>query len=397
MPQLSPNTNSFALRSSLFALLFSIVACHSQQDCNTALDQAMARLQKRDDWTERPVQQLPRHPAEKFLRGWVIVLDPGHGGAAHRRGYKRGPSGVREAEINLRVALLVERLLADAGAKVILTRRSDVDLSLEKRSEVANTARRPDGGPGADLFLSLHHNLDRSPDVNYTSIWYHAEVDFSEPSLDVARYLAHAIGRALRTNVGYDSPLMSDRQMYQGGFGVLRNLKVPGVLLESSFYSNRAEEQRLRDAGYNLREAYAIYEALCEYAYGGRPTQSVPVVVGSNSLTLSTFLDDGLPRDWWTAGRNRIVTSSIAVELDGQTLEFDYQPSTRRLQVGLPLSAAILANSAHVVSIHHQNLFKHHNWPQRYKLRATCPLRTDGRWQLSAEPIGQIRADRVPD
>ena len=116
MPQLSPNTNSFALRSSLFALLFPIVACHSQPDCNTALDQAMARLQKRDDWTERPVQQLPRHPAEKFLRGWVIVLDPGHGGAAHRRGYKRGPSGVREAEINLRVALLVERLLADAGA-----------------------------------------------------------------------------------------------------------------------------------------------------------------------------------------------------------------------------------------------------------------------------------------
>lgn len=357
------------------------------------LEEAMALLDARQAWQEHPPLNLPRHPAERFLRGWVIVLDPGHGGDAHIEGYKRGPTGAREAEMNWRVAVLLKRLLEDAGAHVTLTRDGDEEVSLVDRAAVANNIARPDGGTGADLFLSLHHDAtSANPTRNHTVVWYHGEVDWSEPSLDVARYLAHHIARALRTNVGVTSPLNSDQLMYQGGFGVLRNLQVPGVLIEASFYSNPDEEQRLQDARYNLREAYAIYEALCEYAYGGRPTQTTPVAAVSEdgTITLTSTLDDGLPKNWWGSHRNRIITSTIAARLNNQPLPVRFDPASRTLTI-TGLTRTQLERSPVIISIHHANLFKHHNWPQRYRLTRTA----EG--QVTVEPVGPIRAKRVPD
>lgn len=82
-----------------------------------------------------------------FLEGVKICLDPGHGGDAHLRGFKRGPTGVREAEMNLRVAQFLRELLEEAGAEVLLTREGDEDVSLRRRAEIANDW-------GADLFIS---------------------------------------------------------------------------------------------------------------------------------------------------------------------------------------------------------------------------------------------------
>jgi len=381
----------------LIAMLLPVLShgCRAEPEPprDASLGEALGLLQSREAWTEQQPLNLARHPAEKYLAGWVIVLDPGHGGDAHREGWKRGPTGEREAEMNWRVAVLLRELLRQAGVHVIMTREGDEDVSLAQRAELANTASRPDGGTGADLFLSLHHNANGNPNVNYTSIWFHAEADWSEPCVDVARYLAHAIARALRTDVGYTSPLMSDQQIYRGGFGVLRDLRVPGVLIESSFYSNPAEEQRLADPLYNLREAYAIYEALCEYAYGGRPTQSLPqATVEGEMIELTTVLDNGLPREWWGSDRNRIITSTIAATLDGETLPVRFDPSTRELMI--ENIAPDHLDKPRVLSIHHTNFFKHHNWPQRYRMTR---IREDDAVRIEIEPIGPQRAVRVPD
>jgi N-acetylmuramoyl-L-alanine amidase len=73
-----------------------------------------------------PVVPLPRPAAEvpgyaKYLQGLKICVDPGHGGCGARPGYKRGPTGVREAEVNLRVALFLRDMLEAAGASVVMT------------------------------------------------------------------------------------------------------------------------------------------------------------------------------------------------------------------------------------------------------------------------------------
>jgi len=59
-----------------------------------------------DDYAARRVgtDAYPIPTYAKFLKGVKICLNPGHGGDADQRGFKRGPTGVREAEMNLRVA-----------------------------------------------------------------------------------------------------------------------------------------------------------------------------------------------------------------------------------------------------------------------------------------------------
>lgn len=329
----------------------------TRADEPASLEEALAMLEQRPEWDERGPILPARHPNETLLKDWVIVLDPGHGGDAHLANYKRGPTGVREAEINFRVAVLLKRLLDDAGAKVILTRTGDYDLGLDERAEIANTAPRPDGGTGADLFLSLHHNA-AGPDANYTSVWFHGPVDDAEAELDVARYLAFNLTRALRTKVPKTQPIMNDRQMYPGGFGVLRHAKVPAVLTEASFHSHPPEEQRLRDAIYNLREAYAIYWALCEYARGGRPSIRGFRIT---EATLEMELDDGL-FGGWGAELGRILPSTIDVRVNGSASPFEYDEKTR------VLTAAAEVRAGDVIEVRFANLFKHHNYPQRFRV-----------------------------
>jgi N-acetylmuramoyl-L-alanine amidase len=291
----------------------------------------------------------------------TVVLDPGHGGGRAR------PDGNREADMNFRVARLLEKLLRHAEANVIMTRDGDYEVSLADRAAVANNAPRPDGGKGADLLISIHHNAG-GKSANYTTVWYHGEADWSEPDLDAARYVAHALGEALRTDVGRTSPLMSDQQMYQAGFAVLRHCQTPAILLECSFFSHPEEASRLRDAFYNLREAYAIYRGLCQYAYGGRPTQSTPTAsCRQGVLSVEAVLDDGLPGNWWGADRNRILTSTISVRLDDQIMSSRYDPKNKKLTA--TLDGFDYENAEHaVLRIHFANFSKHHNWPQRFAL-----------------------------
>lgn len=387
-----------ALALAAAALGLQRVPLEAQRQWQPApLEEALEQLDRRADWKSWPDLEFPRHPAERFLKDWVIVLDPGHGGDAHIAGFKRGPTGVREAEINWRVALLLERLLTDAGAHVGMTRTGDYDISLRERAEIANNYERPDGGTGADLFISLHHNATGNPETNYTSVWFHGEADRSEPDIDAGRYIAHSLFRYLRTDAGLTSYLMSDQQMYPGGFGVLNQTRIPAILLESSFHTNPREEQRLRDALYNLREAYAIYIGLCEYAYGGRPTQSTPeLTIEENELRLHAKIDDGLPKDWWGADRNRTLTSTVQLFLDDEPIPSVYDAGQKTLTATLPinLEEGTSSGARHVLRIHHANFAKHHNWPQRYLMT----FAREGEEIIpSVRPMGARRARRDPE
>ena len=228
-----------------------------------SIDNAMKLIDARDDWHDFPPITVPRHPSEKYLKGLIIVLDPGHGGKDHNG---KGPTGILEADMNLRVGLLLARLLGDAGANVTLTRNNDSFLELADRAKIANTIKRPDGGVGADLFISLHHNSTQSRTTNWTSVWYHGQIDNAEVSLDAARFVAMDLNKAVPPPT-----LRSPRRFsvinscIPAGLGCCA-CTVPCFLCESSFYSNPIEERRLADAGYNLREAYAIYTGLCEWA-----------------------------------------------------------------------------------------------------------------------------------
>ena len=333
--------------------------------------EAMRLIDQRENWTAHPPINIPRHPAEKFLKDLTIVIDPGHGGedggntSTRPTGYKASRAGDKEAFINLRVAVLLERFLKDAGANVIMTRHGDDTIGLSDRAQIANSAVRNDGGVGTDLFVSIHHNAG-SKTSNYSSVWYHGTVDDNEPDMDIARHLAQALGREMRTQVAKTAPIFSSQLMYASGFGVLRACEMPAVLCENSFFSDPAEAQRLRDPVYNLREAYALYTGLCEWAYCGRPTQTPPALIRDSAYDrwrLTTTLDEGLPT-WWGSDRSRIIRSTVQVTVNGKAVPVEFNELTRQV-------TAILApgdlSARNDITIHHINMLKNSNWPQRFE------------------------------
>jgi N-acetylmuramoyl-L-alanine amidase len=74
--------------------------------------------------------------------------------------------GEREEWINLRVALELKGLLEAKGARVILTRTTDVDVPLAARAKLARDVQ-------ADLLLSIHHNAAADRSANFPIIYYH--------------------------------------------------------------------------------------------------------------------------------------------------------------------------------------------------------------------------------
>jgi N-acetylmuramoyl-L-alanine amidase len=271
------------------------------------------------------------------LKGVRIALDPGHGGDAHERGYKRGPTGVREAEVNLRLAQFLAEFLRAAGAQVLLTREDDRDVSLEERARIAN--RWP-----ADLFISLHHNaMPKKPATNYSSVWHHGAAGHCLASLDLARYLADGLHDALALDQVTDVPVKSDLLMYPGGFAVLRAAEMPAALCECSFYSNPEEEQRLRDPDYVLREAHGLFLALARYAHAGLPRIKLVepasgVVSSAGTRTLVFELDDGLRRrKAWGWQRRMLLEDTIVARVNGKRVPHELLPGVSdRVRVSLP-------------------------------------------------------------
>jgi N-acetylmuramoyl-L-alanine amidase len=200
----------------------------------------------------------PRH-AEGPLKGKVICLDPGHGGTAATDTYRVGPTGEREEWINLRVALALRDLLEARGARVVMTRTEDTAVGLTARAEVASREH-------ADAFLSIHHNATADPSVNFPIIYFHGNASENPAGVALGRALAHRLRDALYDGKGPVS-LVSDHVIFpNSGAGVLRHsYGIPGVIVEASFFTNPAEEQRLKDPEYNRREAEAYVAALEDF------------------------------------------------------------------------------------------------------------------------------------
>lgn len=298
------------------------------------------------DWAAQPEAAFPMPPYAAHLRGARIVLDPGHGGRKDTMPptWKRGPTGLREAEVNLRVALALRVFLQAAGADVMLTRDADTFLAsgmsddLRSRIQMANDLR-------ADLFLSIHHNGSESPQPNYTTVFYHGKPDHSPASLDAARFVLQGLQDALRLDSHLPLGLMSDYEIYPGkGFAVLRQATVPAVLSEASFHSNPEEEARLRDPLYNRREAYGLFLGLARWAQAGLPMVHIieprgGIVRAGEELDIR--LDDGLTeRGGWGAGQPKIIERSLAVRWDDAAIASEVDFIRKRLRVRVPTQAA---------------------------------------------------------
>ena len=297
----------------------------------------------------------------RHLKGFKICLDPGHGGQGHISGYKRGPTGLREADVNLQVALHLRNMLQEVGATVIMTRVNDSYVSLATRSQIANES-------GAHFFISLHHNGIDNPETNYTSTWYHGDADDSRQSLDLARYVQQGVSDALRLPSSPATGLFSDKLVTASGFGVLRLTECPAVLCEASFLSNPAEETRLKNDDYLRNEAYGYFLGIARYVAGGFPkgvlVEPQPeTIIQTRTPQLQIRVMDGLhQRGAWMLKRQQIFTDAIRVKVDGVRVPHHYDRETDIITIAIEKP---LTNGVHFVQTELVNYYGNHSLPSR--------------------------------
>jgi N-acetylmuramoyl-L-alanine amidase len=191
------------------------------------------------------------YAADSVMDNRVIVLDPGHGG---RDPGAIGPTGLREKDVCLDIALEAARLLRQKGAQVILTRTSDQFVELARRAEIANQA-------GADVFVSIHNNANVDHSKHGISTYYWPYPDVAAPGQVAARQnLARALQDALVSELG-----RHDLGLYQARFAMLRATNMASALVEVAFISNFEEEELLADRDFRLRAAAAIAEGIIAY------------------------------------------------------------------------------------------------------------------------------------
>lgn len=193
------------------------------------------------------------------VKGKIICLDAGHGGTAKTDSFRAGPTGEREEWINLRVALLLQKMLEEKGARVVMTRVSDDTISLSRRAQIAKENN-------SDLFLSIHHNATADPKVNFPIIYFHGNASENKASVILGKEIGKALGEKLYQGSTPVS-IVSDHVIFsQSGTRVLRgSYGIPGVIAEASFFTNPEEEGKLKQPEHNHQEAEAYLAALENY------------------------------------------------------------------------------------------------------------------------------------
>ncbi len=234
-----------------------------------------AALAKKRDLSPTPKSVKP--PVAGLRK---IVLDPGHGG---KDPGAIGVKGITEKDIVLAVAKkLAKRLKGEMGIDVVLTRQNDTYIPLEDRTAVANAE-------DADLFISLHVNaspnqeargietyyLDNTTDEasirlaareNATSRKSISDLQFilsdltQNSKLEDSISLAHRLNSSVVSNMGRRYGEVKDLGVKKALFYVLVGARMPSVLVEMFFITNKSEGRAL------TRQAYqdALVESLLE-------------------------------------------------------------------------------------------------------------------------------------
>lgn len=182
----------------------------------------------------------------------TVVIDPGHGG--FDRG---GIPGQRVAEkiMALDVAQRVAKKLRSAGYRVIMTRDSDVFITLGRRVAIANSQRNA-------IFLCIHFNSATRSGANGIETYYYR----SDSARLAANIHRHVVGGVMTDNRG----------IRKRGFYVLRHATIPAVLVECGFLTNPSEARLALQSSYRDRLA----EHIADGVRGKPPPFNRPVVAG---------------------------------------------------------------------------------------------------------------------
>ena len=224
----------------------------------------------------------------KYMGIRRVVIDPGHGG---KDPGAVGPGGLREKDVVLDIGMKLGKILKKKGLEVIYTRKKDVFVPLNERTEIANSTN-------SELFIAIHVNASRKRRVRGIETYFLNWTNDKEANrvaarenrisykkmqklqgelqmilLDLARNnksdqsmrLASSVQSSMVNTLKKSYKRIEDNKVKWALFYVLVGAEMPSVLVEASFISNREEEKRLSTAKYRSRVAEAIARGVADY------------------------------------------------------------------------------------------------------------------------------------
>jgi N-acetylmuramoyl-L-alanine amidase len=196
----------------------------------------------------------------------TVILDPGHGGSDKGASSSWGS----EKSFTLDVALAARKELIRAGYRVEMTRATDTAVSLEERVSIANRFPRA-------VFVSIHFNSSaggagvESFALAPEGVTSNLSSEHHVSAADVARHPGNAMdGQNIALTASIHATVLSrlaafDRGVKHARFHVLRDVKIPAVLIEGGFISDPVEGQRIATSYYRQRLGGAIAQGIQNY------------------------------------------------------------------------------------------------------------------------------------
>lgn len=189
----------------------------------------------------------------------IIGIDPGHGGVDPGAVSK---TGVKEDDINLKIALKLKRFVEQSGGIAIMTREVDEGLYTnqsktlrEMKTEDLKNRKKLIVEADCELFVSIHLN-------SFTKSRYYGAQTFYMKDDKISLDLANIIQEELRNVLDEKNHRQPEARedVY-----LLKEMNIPTVLVEGGFLSNPIEEKLLTTEEHQEKIAWAIYVGIMKY------------------------------------------------------------------------------------------------------------------------------------
>lgn len=181
----------------------------------------------------------------------LIIIDPGHGGEDHGTLSLIKPA-YQEKFLTLATANLLKTYLQKLGYRTKMTRTEDIFVSLPLRSKMANDEK-------AALFVSVHYNSAPSKEAHGIEVFYYkSETDIKR--MNASKDLAsEVLGQIISMSKA------KSRGVKAGNYAVIRETKMPAILVEGGFLTNKDELEKIKDPQYLKILAWGIAQGVDRY------------------------------------------------------------------------------------------------------------------------------------
>lgn len=187
------------------------------------------------------------NPSEALPMKKTVVLDPGHGGSDP--GAVAGK--VQEKDLNLQVAKILKGMLEETGVTVYMTRSEDKYVGLYTRADIANNLK-------ADLFVSIHHNASSDSAAKGLMTLYYPT------SSSTQKMNGQKLAQIIQKNLVKELKTKDWGIIPRPNLVVTRETKMPAVIAELGFMTNKAELERLVTYQFQNQAAKALHAGIME-------------------------------------------------------------------------------------------------------------------------------------